>query len=87
MENSSNIILLSRLGIHPQSVVIYLDLVEHGVSFLQAVSSRTQLERMSIYRRLPELLQFELVQKEVIGKRFLYRANSPSHLKNLLEAM
>ncbi len=77
--------LLSRLGLHEQSVQIYLDLMEHGASFLQSISTRTRMERTIIYRRLPELLSLELVDKEIAGKRFLYRAKSPSNLRTLLQ--
>lgn len=41
MEKSIDTKLLSRLGIHEQSVTVYLDLVEHGTSFLHEVSART----------------------------------------------
>lgn len=42
---------------------------------------------MTIYRRIPELLEFELIQREVSGKRYRYRAQAPSHLKTLLESL
>lgn len=41
MEKSIDTQLLARLGIHEQSVVVYLDLVEHGTSYLQEISART----------------------------------------------
>lgn len=72
---------------HEHSAIIYLDILRHGSAFLQEISNRTHLERMTIYRRIPELIEQGFIQKEVQGKRFLYRALSPDTLQKLLGNM
>lgn len=79
--------LLSRLGIHPQGIDIYLDLLKHGASFLSEISARTGFERTVLYRRLPELLETGVAEREVVGKRFRYSAAHPSAFSALLKAM
>ena len=54
--NSNDRELLSRLGIHPQSITLYCDLLDHGTSQIHEIAKRTLLERTIIYRRVPELL-------------------------------
>jgi predicted transcriptional regulator len=84
---SNNLELLSRLGIHTQSVTLYCDLLEHGASQIHEISKRTLLERTLVYRRIPELLSKGLVSREISGKRYKYSANSPEILSSLLENM
>ncbi len=79
--------LLSRLGIHPQGIDVYLDLLKHGSSFLSEISGRTGFERTVLYRRLPELLETGVVEREVMGKRFRYTAAHPSAFSALLKTM
>ncbi len=79
--------LLSHLGLHPQGVILYIDLLEHQSSPIHTMSTRTGLERTIIYRRLPELLDRGLITREIHGKRYWYRANSPELLAGLLTDM
>ena len=79
--------LLSRLGLHTQSIAVYRDIIEHGGSFLQEISKRTGLERMSIYRRIPELLEKHLIYREQVGKRYRYRAHPPDTLREMLDTL
>lgn len=82
-----DISLLSRLGIHKQGIEIYVDLVEQGASFVSDIAKRAGLERVIVYRRMPELLEKGLVEREVVGKRFRYVAAHPSTLQSLLREM
>lgn len=82
-----DISLLSRLGIHSQGIDVYADLLDHGASFVTEISRRTGLERVIIYRRLPELLEKGLLEREVVGKRFRYAAAHPSAFQGILQEM
>lgn len=79
------ITLFERLGIGEKTARIYLDLLEYGDSSIADIVKRTSLHRPEIYRFIPFLIEEELVEETLHGKRTLYRALSPNRIEQLIQ--
>ena len=78
---------LARIWLPEQAVKIYLSLLEYGQGNVTDIARSTELHRAIVYRYLPLLEERRLISKFVSGKRTLYRANDPKHLKEMLSSL
>ena len=78
---------LRKIGLSELEARVYLDLLEHGSSVIAEIARRTNSHRQMIYRVLPVLMEQGLVSSGPIGKRQAYTAESPSHLKSMVDIL
>jgi sugar-specific transcriptional regulator TrmB len=78
---------LARIWLPEQAVQIYLSLLEYGQGNVSDIARSVELHRAIIYRYLPLLEECRLISKFVSGKRTLYRANDPKHLRDMLSSL
>jgi sugar-specific transcriptional regulator TrmB len=79
--------ILSKLWLSEWESKIYLDLLEHWVSSIVDISSRTQLHRPFLYKSLPSLVETGLIWTIIKWKRKYFKSESPEHLKTLFEKL
>ncbi|MDD2566278.1 MAG: helix-turn-helix domain-containing protein [Candidatus Gracilibacteria bacterium] len=77
--------ILSKIGLSELESKVYLDLLENGVSSIIDISSRTKFHRPIIYKLIPVLKESGLISEVLKGKRKVFKAESPEHLKNLFD--
>jgi predicted transcriptional regulator len=78
---------LERIGLPESSVKIYLALLEYGHCNPSDIARHADMHRTDVYRFLPLLEDRRLVTRFLSGKRTLYRANDPKHLKEMLTSL
>lgn len=78
---------LRKTGLSESESRVYLDLLEHGSSGIAEIARRTGYHRQMIYRVLPVLTESGLVSSGPVGKRRAYTAESPSHLKSMVDRL
>lgn len=78
---------LRKIGLSEGESRVYLDLLEHGSSGIAEIARRTGYHRQMIYRILPTLTESGLVSIGPVGKRRVYTAESPSHLKSMVDRL
>ena len=66
---------------------MYLDLIEHGSSSITEIVERTKLHRPEVYRFLPLLVEQGFVSEIQKSKRRFFVAESPEHIRKLLETL
>jgi sugar-specific transcriptional regulator TrmB len=77
--------LFSQIGIDEKSGLIYLCLLEYGHSPISEIVKHTRIHRVEVYRKLPYLLEIELIKESKVGKRKIYIAASPKKIEELIE--
>lgn len=77
--------ILSKLWLSNEEIKIYLDLLNYWNSNIVEISNRTQINRPSIYKTLPNLVEIWLVCSVIKWKRKVYKAENPNKLKDLLK--
>lgn len=77
--------LLQKLGLHAHESAIYLAILEQGQASIADIVRATKLERPTVYRWLPELLNKHLLSFAIKGKRKIYAAESPEKFLKLSE--
>jgi sugar-specific transcriptional regulator TrmB len=75
---------LSKLGIEPEAVRVYLELVKHGHSSALQLSKATRISRTQIYRHLETLQQNGLTSAEQLSYGTLYRPMPIENIEGLL---
>ena len=75
---------LGKLGIEPESVVVYLELVRLGHSSALQLAKATKISRTQVYRHLDALQQQGLVSAERLSYGTLYRALPLESIEGLL---
>ena len=78
---------LERIGLPEPSVKIYLALLEYGHCNPSDIARHADMHRTDVYRFLPLLEDRRLVTRFLSGKRTLYRANDPKHLREVLSSL
>jgi sugar-specific transcriptional regulator TrmB len=78
---------LERIGLPEPSVKIYLALFEYGHCNPSDIARHADMHRTDVYRFLPLLEDRRLVTRFLSGKRTLYRANDPKHLREMLTSL
>ena len=78
---------LERIGLPEPSVKIYLTLLEYGHCNPSDIARHADMHRTDVYRFLPLLEDRRLVTRFLSGKRTLYRANDPKHLREVLSSL
>lgn len=76
---------LKKLGLNHSEVVVYLFLLEHGLSTPPIVSRETNIARTNCYNVLNDLMEKSLIEEVVDGKRKAYRAHNPTALLQSVE--
>lgn len=77
---------LKRFGLNHSEIVVYLYLLENGVSTPPIVSRGTKIARTNCYNILGELKNKGLIVDQIFGKRRAYIANDPESLIRALDA-
>ncbi|EKE30299.1 MAG: Transcriptional regulator, TrmB [uncultured bacterium (gcode 4)] len=65
----------------------YIILLENWPSTIAEIAKATGFHRQMIYRVLPVLQESKLVSTSITGKRRLYTAESPTHLKAIVDKL
>ena len=71
---------LAAAGLSKPEIVIYLYLLERGLSTPAQIAKGTQIQRANTYNVLGSLIEKGLIDKQPKGKRYLYTANDPESL-------
>jgi sugar-specific transcriptional regulator TrmB len=75
---------LGKLGIEPDSVTVYIELVKHGYSSALQLAKATNISRTQVYRHLEALQQCGLASAEQLSYGTLYRPQPIENLEGLL---
>lgn len=77
---------LIRLGLSPAAAAAYAALVERGASGVADLAKATGKYRPAVYAALAELAERKLTTTSRKGRRLVYAAQSPSLLRQVLDA-
>lgn len=77
--------MLKSLGMTAHESLIYLSLLEKGVSGISKISRNTGINRPAIYKTIPMLLKRGVVSEVIKKKQKLYAAESPEKLETILD--
>jgi sugar-specific transcriptional regulator TrmB len=80
-----NVSLLKKIGLNKYQSAIYLSLMEKGAMTVAGISRASGLHRPIIYKFLPTLEEMGLLALITKGKQKHYIAQSPEHLRELLQ--
>lgn len=75
---------LLGLGFHKNEVVVYLDLLMHGVSSAYELAQRTSIHRSNVYDILRSLISRGVVRERLDNKKKLFIASDPSSLVSFI---
>jgi len=75
---------LGKLGVDPESVKIYVELVRHGYSSALQLAKATNISRTQVYRHLENLQHNGLVSAEQLSYGTLYRPMPIENIEGLL---
>jgi len=75
---------LGKLGVEPEAVSVYLQLVRHGYSSALQLAKATAISRTQIYRHLETLQQHGLASAEQLSYGTLYRPMPIENIEGLL---
>lgn len=76
--------LLQQAGLNEIQAKTYLFLLEKGELSPPAIAKAMSLTRSNAYKVLEKLLEFNLINRTEINKKFVYRAEDPIALTNLV---
>ncbi len=75
---------LGKLGIEPETVTLYLELVKQGYSSALQLAKATGISRTQVYRHLEELKKHGLTSAEQLSYGTLYRPMPIDNIEGLL---
>src|SRR5687768_10101245 len=75
---------LGKLGIEPETVAVYLELVRHGHSSALQLAKTTNISRTQVYRHLEALQNHGLASAEQLSYGTLYRPMPIENIEGLL---
>jgi sugar-specific transcriptional regulator TrmB len=75
---------LGKLGVEPEAVAVYLELVRQGYSSALQLAKATTISRTQVYRHLEALQQFGLTSAEQLSYGTLYRPLPIDNIEGLL---
>jgi len=75
---------LSKLGVEPEAVTIYLELVKQGYTSALELSRTTKISRTQVYRHLEALQRYGLASAEQLSYGTLYRPMPIENIEGLL---
>ena len=78
--------LLISAGLNEHQAKVYLHLLKHGELAPPAVARGLSLTRSNAYKVLDSLVELGLVRRNEVNKKFVYRAEDPVALTNLVGA-
>lgn len=76
---------IANLGFTPQEVNIYLTLIQHGTLTILELSRHTKINRTTLYRRLENLKNQNLIELIIDDKKTLVKAAEIDQLEFLLK--
>jgi predicted transcriptional regulator len=76
--------LLKKAGLNDAQAVVYLFLLKNGESAPPSVATKLALTRSNAYKVLDSLVDISLVRKTEVNKKFVYRAEDPIALTNIV---
>ncbi len=76
---------LNKLGLNKYQVAIYLSLIERGAMTVAGIAKASGLYRPVVYKSLPSLENIGLIGIVNKGKQKHYVAQSPEHLRQLVQ--
>lgn len=79
------LILLKKLGLSEKESIIYIDLLENGISSISQIVERTKIHRPEAYRYIPLLKERWFICEIKKTKRKLFLPESPENIKSLLD--
>lgn len=79
--------LLQSLGLTEYESLIYLCLLEKGISGVSKISRETGINRPAIYKIIPLLLNKGIISILVKKKQTLYIAENPEKLESIIEGV
>jgi sugar-specific transcriptional regulator TrmB len=77
--------LFGRIGFSKKESTIYISLIQNGPSTVSDLMRNTKMYRPAIYSVLPGMIEKGIVSIAPKGKQKLYVAESPSHLRPILD--
>lgn len=78
---------LRRIWLSEIESKIYINLLENWSSSIAEIAKHTGYHRQMIYRVLPVLTESKLISTCIVGKRREYTAESPKHLKAMVDKL
>jgi len=75
--------LLTGIGLSENAAKIYLSLLDLGSTTITEISNTTKLQRVQIYRILPQLLEMQLVIVSIRWKKKFYTPASPERIEQV----
>lgn len=78
--------LLAAAGLNEGQTKIYLFLLQNGESIPPVVARKLELTRTNAYKLLDSLVDVGLVVKAEVNKKFVYKADDPIALTNIVAA-
>src|SRR5437764_13806390 len=75
---------LGKLGVEPESVAVYIELVKQGYSSALQLAKATNISRTQVYRHLEALQQHGLASAEQLSYGTLYRPLPIENIDGLL---
>jgi len=75
---------LGKLGVEPEALTVYLELVRHGYSSALQLAKATNISRTQVYRHLEALQQHGLASAEQLSYGTLYRPMPIENIEGLL---
>lgn len=76
--------MLIQAGLTQAQAAAYLYLLNHGPAAPPSIANALSLTRTNAYKILDALVEIELVRKNEVNKKLVYRATDPLALANLL---
>ncbi len=76
---------LQKIGLHKSEIIVYLFLLENGLSTPPQIARGTGIARTNCYNILQELKIKDLAEEQTKGKRKAYLASDPGALLRSLE--
>lgn len=71
---------LHQIGLHKSDIIVYLFLLENGLSTPPQIARGTKIARTNCYNILEALKNKDLVEEQSVGKRKAYLASDPGAL-------
>lgn len=75
---------LHELGLPQNATKIYLSLLESGKLSVSEIATKSGVHRVNVYDAVKPLMKQNLVSEVKSGKKRLFMANNPEHLKAIL---
>ncbi len=79
------IVILEKIWLLKNESTVYITLLRSWPLNIKQLALKSKQSRPSIYKTIPHLQELWLVSEVIKGKRKIYQAESPEHLKNIFQ--